>query len=80
MGNGLDFGGCENVQMLIECYAHNESLDMNGVFYRARTMYGKLIDKYNVDAAAYPKWFDMHRSYLYLILMARAMGTSMADL
>ena len=80
MENGLDFGGRENVEMLIERNAHRESLDMNGVYNRARTMYGKLIAKYNVDSAFYPKWIDMHRSYLYLILTARAMGISVADL
>ena len=80
MKNGLDFGGRENLEMLIERYAHKESLDMNGVYNRARTMYGRLIDKYSVGDAIYPKWVDMHRSYLYFILTARAMGISVADL
>lgn len=79
MDNGLGFGGRENLEMLIENNAHKESFDMNGVYSRARTMYGRLIDKYNVDAA-YPKWTDMHKSYLYAVLMARAMGISVANL
>lgn len=80
MENGLDLGGRENVEILIERNVHQRSLDMRKVRNRAWKMYGKLVDKYDMDSVAYLKWVDMNKSYLYLILMARAMGVSVGDL
>ena len=80
MDNGLELGGRENAQMLIEREAHQRSLDLGKIRNRARRMYEKLLAKYEMDAAIYQKWMDMNSSYLHLILTARAMGISVADL
>lgn len=80
MENGLDMGGRENVEMLIERNVQQKSLDMKRIRSRAWQIYARLAERYDMDAVAYLKWIDMNKSYLYLILMARAMGISVAEL
>ena len=80
MENGLDMGGRENVEMLIERNVQQKSLDMKRIRSRAWQIYARLVERYDMDAVAYLKWIDMNKSYLYLILMARAMGISVAEL
>ena len=80
MENGLDMGGRENVEMLIERNVQQKSLDMKRIRSRAWQIYARLVERYDMDAVAYLKWIDMNKSYLYLILMSRAMGISVAEL
>ena len=73
-------GGRENVEMLIERNVQQKSLDMKRIRSRAWQIYARLVERYDMDAVAYLKWIDMNKSSLYLILMARAMGISVAEL